>query len=122
MMNLLSFAPNTIKLSAGSEMSLAVDKDGFLCNLSDWDEHVAHELAKYEHITLTDNHWEIIKLVRQFYQQYQHSPEMRPLVKFTKQELGETKGSSLYLLSLFPNSPAKLTCKIAGLPRPANCL
>ena len=112
---------------AGSDMScyvsaVAVDKNGFLCHLADWNPQVAQELAMQEKISLTDSHWEIIELVRQFFQQYQHSPEMRPLVKFTKQELGVKKGNSIYLLALFPNSPAKLACKIAGLPRPANCL
>ena len=112
---------------AGSDMSasaqaVAVDKNGFLCHLADWNPQVAQELAAQEKITLTEGHWEILNLARRFYQQYQHSPEMRPLVKFTEQELGEKKGNSIYLLSLFPNSPAKLACKIAGLPRPANCL
>lgn len=100
----------------------ALDQDGFLCNLQDWNETVAGQLANREKLQLTQAHWEIIQLVRQFHQRYEHSPEMRPLVKFTRQELGAQKGSSIYLLSLFPDSPAKLACKIAGLPRPANCL
>jgi len=103
-------------------MSPDLDQDGFLCQLQDWNPSVAEQLARHESITLQDAHWEVIDLVRKFYQLYEHSPEMRPLVKFTRQELGESKGNSLYLLSLFPNSPAKLACKIAGLPRPANCL
>jgi len=103
-------------------MSPERDEEGFLRHLEEWNEGVATQLAKQESLTLTAAHWEIIHLVRRFYQRYEHSPEMRPLVKFTRQELGENKGQSLYLLSLFPNSPAKLTCKIAGLPRPANCL
>lgn len=100
----------------------ALDQDGFLCNLDNWSEAVALQLAAQESLTLTAAHWEVIYLVRHFYQQYEHSPEMRPLVKFSQQELGPDKGQSIYLLSLFPNSPAKLACKIAGLPRPANCL
>jgi len=47
---------------------------------------------------------------------------MRPLVKFVGQELGKDKGNSMYLLTLFPGSPAKLGSKIAGLPKPENCL
>ncbi len=99
-----------------------LDQDGFLCKLEEWNETVAQQIALREAIQLNKNHWEILYLARKFYQQYEHSPEMRPLVKFTRQQLGEDKGSSLYLLSLFPGSPAKLACKIAGLPRPANCL
>ena len=103
-------------------MEINLDQDGFLCSPSDWSEAVARELAYHEAIALTDAHWEIIHLVRVFYQRYQHSPEMRPLVKFARQELGNDKGNSIYLLRLFPDSPAKRACKIAGLPRPANCL
>jgi tRNA 2-thiouridine synthesizing protein E len=102
--------------------TIETDKDGFLVHLEDWNEQVASLLATQEKIALDKAHWEIINLARQFYQNYQHSPEMRPLVKYTRQQLGDKKGSSLYLLSLFPGSPAKLACKIAGLPRPANCL
>lgn len=99
-----------------------LDQDGFLCHLDEWNESVAMQLANRESLVLTAAHWEIIHLVQRFHQRYEHSPEMRPLVKFIRQELGADKGQSLYLLSLFPNSPAKLACKIAGLPRPANCL
>ena len=47
---------------------------------------------------------------------------MRPLVKYCRLNLGADKGSSIYLMSLFPGSPAKLGSKIAGLPKPENCL
>ena len=32
------------------------------------------------------------------------------------------KGNSIYLHKLFPGNPAKLAAKIAGLPRPTNCI
>ncbi|MFT5484622.1 MAG: tRNA 2-thiouridine synthesizing protein E [Halieaceae bacterium] len=47
---------------------------------------------------------------------------MRALVKFIQINYGQEKGRSVYLLRLFPNSPALLISKIAGLPRPDNCL
>jgi len=43
-------------------------------------------------------------------------------VKFCRLKLGADKGRSIYLMSLFPGSPAKLGSKIAGLPKPDNCL
>ena len=103
-------------------MGLAVDKEGFLVELDDWDEKVAHELASAEGIDLSPAHWELIWLARRFYESFEVSPEMRPLVKQAKEQLGNEKGNSLYLLELFPGSPAKLLAKIAGLPRPTNCL
>lgn len=101
---------------------IPVDKEGFLKDLSDWNESVAKQLAQNEGIELAEAHWEIIFLVREFYETFQISPSMRALVKRTEQKLGSDKGKSVYLLSLFPTSPAKLVSKIAGLPKPANCL
>lgn len=101
---------------------VAIDKDGFLVNLEDWSDAVALALASQEGITLHDTHFEIIHALRDFYNEYQLSPAMRPLVKYISQTLGKDKGNSLYLLSLFPDSPAKLASKLAGLPKPDNCL
>jgi tRNA 2-thiouridine synthesizing protein E len=100
----------------------ALDKEGFLLDLHEWNESVAAALAAEEGIRLTDAHWEIIRLIRAIYATYEVSPVMRVLVKHVRRELGEDKGNSLYLLGLFPDSPAKLAAKIAGLPRPVNCL
>ncbi|MAD44003.1 MAG: sulfurtransferase TusE [Oceanospirillaceae bacterium] len=99
-----------------------LDKDGFLANLDDWSPDVAHLLAEQEAITLTDEHWEIIHALQDFYREYEISPAMRPLSKYLKQTLGPEKSGSIYLMTLFPGSPAKLAAKIAGLPRPENCL
>ncbi|HDZ54929.1 MAG TPA: TusE/DsrC/DsvC family sulfur relay protein [Pseudomonas xinjiangensis] len=99
-----------------------VDKEGFLVNLDDWSDDVAVALAQVENIELSPEHLDVILALRRFYARYQLSPAMRPLVKFIGQELGPDKGNSLYLLKLFPGSPAKIASKIAGLPKPDNCL
>lgn len=98
------------------------DKEGFLVDLTQWDEALAQILASEEKIQLSKAHWEIIYLLRHYYAEFDSSPAMRPLVKYCALKLGKTKGSSLYLLSLFPGSPARLGSKIAGLPKPDNCL
>ena len=101
---------------------IETDGDGFLCRLDDWNKAVAEQLAATEGLVLSEEHWEMLRLVRQFYNEFQLSPAMRPLVKYTAQCLGAEKGRSIYLLKLFPGSPAKLIAKIAGLPKPENCL
>ena len=98
------------------------DKEGFLKQLDDWSPAVAADIAAREGIELNEAHWEIITLLREFYQRFEASPANRALVKFAAQELGPDKGRSVYLMSLFPGSPAKLGSKIAGLPKPDNCL
>lgn len=101
---------------------LETDADGYLCKLEDWSPDVARQLASQEHIQLTEAHWEVIHALRDFYRRYQLSPAMRPLVKHLAASLGPDKGRSIYLMQLFPPSPARVAAKIAGLPRPTNCL
>jgi tRNA 2-thiouridine synthesizing protein E len=100
----------------------ARDHDGFLINLADWNESVATELARDDGIELGDEHWQLILLIRDFYHAYHVSPAMRVLVKQVRERLGEDRGNSQYLMRLFPGSPAKRLARIAGLPRPSNCL
>lgn len=100
----------------------AFDKEGFLRRLQDWTPEVARQIACSESLELTESHWEILRLLRDYYQEFDSSPAMRPLVKYCALKLGADKGRSVYLMSLFPGSPAKLGSKIAGLPKPDNCL
>jgi tRNA 2-thiouridine synthesizing protein E len=100
----------------------AYDKEGFLRKLSDWTPEVAAQIAAREGIDLNSGHWEILNLLRAYYDEFDASPAMRPLVKYCALKLGPDKGKSIYLMSLFPGSPAKIGSKIAGLPKPENCL
>lgn len=99
-----------------------LDKEGYLRKLDDWSEEVAAYLAQRESIELQAAHWEVVTLLRIFYQQHQLSPANRALVNLVKRELGSDKGKSVYLMHLFGGSPAKIVSKIAGLPKPDNCL
>lgn len=103
-------------------MTIAVDKEGFLVHLEDWNADVAQCLARQDGIELTDDHWALIRLIREFHEEYHVSPVMRVLVKRVRERLGPERGNSLYLLRLFPGSPAKVLARVAGLPRPTNCL
>lgn len=101
---------------------IPLDEEGYLLDLAHWDERVAEALAQREEITLGPDHWEVINLLRVFYNRHQLSPANRALVNLVKRDLGQDKGRSIYLMKLFKGSPAKLASKIAGLPKPENCL
>ncbi len=101
---------------------IPVDSEGYLEQLSDWQPEVAEQIAKKEGLELTEAHWEIINLLRRFYQEFELSPAMRPLVKYIGLNMGKEKAKSIYLMQLFGESPAKMTSKLAGLPKPTNCL
>ena len=107
-------------MSAGIELP-ETDKEGFLRNLEDWSEDVAVELAKQDEITLTDDHWEIIRLVRDYYESYRLFPQNRVLVKRVGEAFGIDKGTSIHLMTLFTGKPARVIARIAGLPKPPNC-
>jgi tRNA 2-thiouridine synthesizing protein E len=98
-----------------------LDKDGYLIQLHDWDVEVAEALASKEGIELSSSHWEVINLVRQFYEEFGISPATRALVKYVALNLGADKGKSLYLMTLFGGKPALTVSRLGGLPRPANC-
>jgi len=102
--------------------AIVLDQNGFLEDLNDWSKPVAEALAERESIALTPEHWEVLEVLRQFYQEFQLSPATRPLIKYTALKLGADKGNSPHLNRLFNGTPAKLAAKLAGLPKPTNCI
>ncbi|SOB75264.1 tRNA 2-thiouridine synthesizing protein E [Marinobacter sp. LV10R510-11A] len=101
----------------------ARNNEGFLENARDWSPEIAATIAEDDHIGLDEKHWEIITFLRLFYKEHELSPPSNRLfVKAVREALGEDKGNSIYLMQLFPGTPAKTACRIAGLPRPTNCL
>jgi len=98
------------------------DEEGYLANLNEWDPVVAEAMANAEDVTLTDEHWEIINFLREYYEEYQIAPAVRVLTKAVGKRLGKDKGNSKYLYELFPYGPGKQACKYAGLPKPTGCV
>jgi tRNA 2-thiouridine synthesizing protein E len=101
---------------------LETTEQGFLVNAENWNEEVAKQLAEANQIQLDPEHWEIILFVRAYYFRFKHLPNTRMFTKAIAKELGESKGNSRYLHRLFPDGPLKYACKLAGLPKPPNCL
>jgi len=108
-------------IEAGGK-SYEVDEEGYLLNLSDWNEDVANVLAAGENVNMTEQHWEVVNFLREYYNEYQIAPAVRVLTKAIGKKLGAEKGNSKYLYELFPFGPAKQACKIAGLPKPTGCI
>lgn len=98
------------------------DQNGFLKEPTAWTESLANEIAMRNGINLTPQHWEVIHVVRRFYQRTRISPTMRPLVKLVKARISPELGSSIVLRQLFPTQPSREVARISGLPKPADCL
>ena len=101
---------------------LDTDEEGYLANLGDWSPEVAEFMATQDECDLTENHWEVINFLREYYEEYQIAPAVRVLTKAIGKRLGKEKGSSKYLYQLYPYGPAKQACKYAGLPKPTGCV
>ncbi|MGA8156969.1 MAG: TusE/DsrC/DsvC family sulfur relay protein [Rhodoplanes sp.] len=98
------------------------DEEGYIVDIDQWSEQLAQHIAKAENLEMTAEHWEVINILRDYYQEYQIAPAIRVLTKQVAKRLGDGKGSNKYLYELFPYGPAKQACKIAGLPKPTGCV
>lgn len=95
---------------------------GYLLHANDWNEQIALSIAKEENLVLTEEHWQLLFLLRQHYQQYELIPPLRIFIKSLAQQFPAEKSNSVYLHQLFPGGVLKQACKIAGLPKPRHCL
>ncbi len=102
--------------------TLETDPRGYLRHLEDWSEPLAAAMARADGIELGDDHWTVLKLLRDYYQEYTIAPAVRILVKQMARELGRDKGNTRFLYRLFPDGPARQACRYAGLPRPTGCV
>ena len=100
------------KTLAGVE--LKVSDDGYLEDMSQWNEDIAREIAKEVDIELTDKHFEVINYLRE----KTAAGEALSIRKVGKSGIVDVKG--LYVL--FPKGPLKFSSKIAGIPKPTSCI
>lgn len=100
-----------------------LDNDGHLINHEQWTVEIAQQLADTLSITLTDEHYLILQVVRNYYVNFSHSPTTRPLIKYLNQQLPNMQIDNAKLQQLFNTGlVARHINRIAGLPKPANCL
>ncbi|MDH0834821.1 TusE/DsrC/DsvC family sulfur relay protein [Acinetobacter johnsonii] len=103
-------------------MNLELDQDGHLIDYTIWNQEVAKELAKSLELELTGWHFEILMAVRQFYQQFGHSPATRPLIKFLMKTVSADINNATLQEKFNTGLVARHLSRLAGVPKPANCL
>lgn len=102
---------------------LALDDDGHLIDHHVWTPAIAQHLANSLDVTLTDIHYRILAQVRAFFDCYHHSPSTRPLLKHLTQALPNDNIDNAKLQQLFNTGlVARHVNRLAGLPKPPNCL
>jgi len=96
-------------------VELETDADGYLLEANFTDEAV-EAIATAEGIALTPEHWEVIRYLRDEYQENGHTPNFRNMLKGFQAIRPEADSKFLY--DLFPLGPAKQGARMAGLPQP----
>lgn len=92
------------------------DEEGYLIEPQDWNEEVAEQLALQENIQLTEDHWDAIRFMREYYADHQIAPDVRHVTKHLSKRLGPDSRNAVF--ELFPYGYVKQACKIAGMKRP----
>lgn len=94
----------------------ATDEEGYLIDPFTWNEEVAQHLASQENVALTENHWDAIKFMREYYAEHQIAPDVRHVTKHLAERLGPESRNAIF--EMFPYGYVKQACKIAGMKRP----
>ena len=94
---------------------VSVDDEGFMTVYDEWDEPPGAVLAEAIGIDMTDEHWAVIRFLRDDFKTQGATPTIRRV---------STAGGvdTKKLFQLFPKKPAKKMAYIAGLPKPAGCV
>jgi TusE/DsrC/DsvC family sulfur relay protein len=94
---------------------LATDEQGYLLEPDVGDE-VVRVIAAAEGLHLNDEHWTVVRYLREQFREQGQTPNFRHLLKGVAEVLPGCDSKRLY--DLFPAGPAKQGAKVAGLPQP----
>jgi TusE/DsrC/DsvC family sulfur relay protein len=92
-----------------------VDDEGFMTEYDEWNEELGKALAAQIDIDMTDEHWDVIRFLREDFKVKGETPTTRRV-----QTAGGVPTKRQF--QLFPKKPAKKMSYIAGLPKPHGCV
>ena len=93
-----------------------IDDEGYLVDPLTWSEAVAEEFARQEDVALSEDHWDAIRFMREYYLEHQVAPDVRHVTKHLAERLGAAARNRIF--ELFPYGYVKQACRIAGMKRP----
>lgn len=97
--------------------TIETTEEGYLVDINNWDEDVAHAMAAIDGLELTDQHMQVVHYLRaEHIENGGNEPNERTIMKAMGKLWGK-KPSSKDMYALFPNMPSKQGRKYAGLPK-----
>ena len=98
--------------------AVQTDSEGYLVNLGDWSEDFVRAEAEYEGLDLTDENWEVVRFLRDFYETHGVQANVREIIKHFRKVWGKDLGNNHHLHAIFPRGgPQKQGNRLAGLLR-----
>ena len=92
--------------------------EGYIVNLDEWSEDFVHALAAHEGLELTEEHWQVIRYIRENHDRNNVQPNVRTMIKYFREKWGAEKGTNRYLHDIFPKGgPQKQGNRLAGIRR-----
>jgi tRNA 2-thiouridine synthesizing protein E len=88
----------------------------------DWTPAAALETAHAENLALTDDHWEMLRALQDYFARNADEPIRRRALHDALEEKFHHKGGMRYLYTLFPGGPVAQGCRLAGLKPPAGAV
>ena len=104
------------------EVCTLLDDEGFLLDPTTWKPQVSVELARRLDLELDDEHWRVIKGVRNFYERTGVSPTMRHLIRLVRNDIDPELASSIEMSRLFGNRVSRHVAMLSGIPKPSDCI
>ena len=85
-----------------------------------WDINVAEETANADSVELSQDHWELIRALQEYYSKVEF-PNLRQ-IKDALEEKFHSRGGMKYLYQIIPGGPVAEGCRLAGLTVPAGAV
>lgn len=77
------------------------DIEGYILDRRRWSEEVARALAAREGLELTDEHWQVIRFLRQHFLKKGRQAPIPQMIKHFREVWGPERGSAAHLFRLF---------------------
>lgn len=102
-----------------TQPAITRDEEGYLVNPSEWTPEFALQVAREEELDLGEDHWIVIRFIRDYFDEHQVIPDVRHVTAYLSSNRHiHKKTAKANLFNMFPYGYVKQACKLAGMKRP----
>lgn len=92
------------------------DDEGYLVDPDDWNDALAQQIAQGLGVELTDDHWFVLRFMRDRYHENRVTVDARHVMRHLEQRYPGQGRHRLF--ELFPYGYVAQACRVAGMKRP----